>query len=106
MYTLPVAVIAVTEARASLPGILARVEAGEEVTLTRHGRAVAVLLHPDALRARRAGRAFADADRVRRLIEGPPTPTGNGADSGLDGGLDVAWAERLVAEIRADRDSD
>ena len=98
-------VVPVTEARANLPELLARVEAGEEVTLTRHGRAVAVLVHPDALRARRAERAFADADRVRRLVEGAPTASAV-AGSGLDPGLDVAWAERLVVEIRADRDSD
>src|SRR4051794_15680318 len=46
--------ITVSKARAALPQILERVLAGEEVTITRHGRAVAVVVRPDALRARRA----------------------------------------------------
>ncbi len=40
----------VSEARAALPELLTRVEEGEEVTITRHGKAVAVLVRPDALR--------------------------------------------------------
>jgi prevent-host-death family protein len=44
----------VSEARAKLPSLLDRIGAGEEVTITRHGRAVAVLIRPEALRARRA----------------------------------------------------
>ncbi len=44
----------VPEARAVLPDLLSRVESGEEVTITRHGRPVAVLVRPDALRSRRA----------------------------------------------------
>ncbi len=58
----------VSEARATLPQILRRVLAGEEVTLTRHGEPVAVLVRPDTLRARRASRARGDAGRIRELI--------------------------------------
>lgn len=89
--------VAVTEARASLPALLARVEAGEEVTLTRHGKPVAVLVRPTLCSP--AGRlALADAERAHRLIEEAPSR----ADTV---GLDVAWAEEMVAEIRADRNS-
>ena len=42
-----------SEARARLPEILDRVEAGEEITITRHGRPAAVLLRPDTVRVRR-----------------------------------------------------
>ena len=47
-----------SQARAALPEILDRVTAGEEVTITRHGRAVAIVVRPDALRVRRADRAL------------------------------------------------
>jgi len=58
----------VTKARAALPQILQRVLAGEEVTITRHGEPVAVIVRPDTLRARRATDRLTDAVRVRDLI--------------------------------------
>ena len=50
-----------------------RVAAGEEITLTRHGEPVAVLVRPDSLRRRRAAAAYRQADlmisRARRETE-------------------------------------
>jgi len=60
--------VTVSEARAALPRILDRVLAGDEVTITRHGQPVAVVVRPDSLRARRASERMADAERVRDLI--------------------------------------
>ena len=88
----------VSEARAALPEILDRVLAGEEVTLTRHGRPVAVVVRPDALRARRADAAIAAAERLRdvlarsraRPLEARPT-------------MSEGRAKALVAEVRAAR---
>ncbi|MGH3246119.1 MAG: type II toxin-antitoxin system prevent-host-death family antitoxin [Trebonia sp.] len=37
----------ISEARATLPDVLDRVVEGEEVTITRHGRPVAVVMRPD-----------------------------------------------------------
>lgn len=54
----------VSEARAALPQVVESVLAGDEVTLTRHGRAVAVVVRPDRLRARRIDTALEQADRV------------------------------------------
>jgi len=51
-------VMTASEAGAALPELLSRVEDGEEVTITRHGRPVAVLVRPDALRSRRARAAL------------------------------------------------
>jgi antitoxin (DNA-binding transcriptional repressor) of toxin-antitoxin stability system len=48
-----------------LPEVLDRVERGEEITITRHGRPAAVLLRPDALRTRRAEHAI---DRAREIV--------------------------------------
>ena len=41
------AVMTISEARAALPEVLTRVEAGEEITITRHGSPVAVVVRPD-----------------------------------------------------------
>ncbi|MPZ64289.1 MAG: type II toxin-antitoxin system prevent-host-death family antitoxin [Pseudonocardiaceae bacterium] len=90
----------VSEARTHLPQLLDRVERGEEVTLTRHGRAVAVVVRPDLLRTRRAGSALADAQRVAGVVR-----AGHSRRIAVDEGMDAARAEELVAEIRADRDA-
>jgi antitoxin (DNA-binding transcriptional repressor) of toxin-antitoxin stability system len=37
----------ISEARAALPEVLNRVAEGEEITITRHGRPVAVVVRPD-----------------------------------------------------------
>jgi prevent-host-death family protein len=61
--------ISASDARQTLPAQLDRVEAGEEVAITRHGRVVAVLVHPDALSRRRASGAWLEADRIGALLE-------------------------------------
>ena len=89
-----------SEARAALPDLLTRVEDGEEVTITRHGRPVAVLVRPDALRSRRAQAALDDAARIHELLAdaaAATTPAGTG--------MTTQRAEELIAQIRADRDT-
>lgn len=88
----------VSEARAALPEIIDRVVAGEEVTLTRHGVAVAVVVHPGALRLRRADQAFAVAESVRVLLE-------HGRQGHLDKQpkLSRKRAEALLAEVKTGR---
>jgi antitoxin (DNA-binding transcriptional repressor) of toxin-antitoxin stability system len=98
MYSLLMTSISVSEARATLPEMLDRVLAGEEVTITRHGKPVAVMLRPDAVRARRADQAFAEADRIGDLLrEGRSTPLSDGPH------LSRRRADELVAEVAADR---
>lgn len=90
--------VTVSEARATLPELLGRVLAGEEITLTRHGRPVAVLVRPDVLRARRAGALVSTAETVRELLEqGRTSPLTDGT------GLDAGWAESLIAEVQSGR---
>lgn len=90
--------MSVSEARAALPEVINRVLAGEEVTLTRHGTPVAVVVRPDVLRARRADEALAAAERVRELLErGKATPL-----SAVPG-LTREQADELLAEVRASR---
>jgi prevent-host-death family protein len=92
--------VTVSEARATLPRLLDRVLAGEEVTITRHGRAVAVVVRPDALRVRRAEQALADADVVRELLV-----RGRETAFATEGSISPAWGEELLAEVRAGRAS-
>jgi prevent-host-death family protein len=88
----------VTRARAHLPEILDNVEAGEEITLTRNGRAVAVIVRPDSLRHRRAAAALAAADGILSQLDDRLGRPNEGA------GITTARAEELVTAIRADRD--
>jgi prevent-host-death family protein len=95
-----VSTMSISEARAALPEVLDRVEAGEEITVTRHGKPVAVVVRPDALRNRRASAAYAAADRLGDLLaEAASTPVGTA------GGISAERAEELVAEVRAGRDA-
>jgi prevent-host-death family protein len=93
------ATLSVTEARAALPDLLDRVERGEEITITRHGRPVAVLLRADAVRHRRAEAALERARQVGEMLaaarERPLPPPA----------ISVERAEELVQAIRADRDA-
>jgi prevent-host-death family protein len=90
--------ISVSEARAALPDVIARVLNGEEITLTRHGVPVAVLVRPDALRARRATPAMIAADRVRALLD-------DGKLESLATGPSITAerADALVADVRRSR---
>jgi len=86
--------ISASVARQTLPAQLDRVEAGEEVAITRHGRVIAVLVQPDALQARRAPEAWSQADRIADLMEGARTRPLQSAE------LSPARAEELVHAIR------
>lgn len=93
-----VATLTVSEARAALPELLNRVEEGEEITITRHGRAVAVIVRPDTLRSRRAERLLAEADQIHQLLAEARTKPLTSS-----GGLRADRAEELVADVRAGR---
>lgn len=94
------AVMTVSEARAALPEVLNRVAGGEEVTITRHGRPVAVIVRPDILRSRsRAQDLLEEAERLNEMLrEAEQMPR-----SAV--GISAEYAEELVADIRKGRDS-
>lgn len=95
------AVMTVSEARAALPEVLNRVAEGEEVTITRHGRPVAVIVRPDIVWSRsRAEVVLNEAAQMHALLDSV-------ADAELDigGGISEQYAEELIASIRAGRDS-
>ncbi|MGO8958912.1 MAG: type II toxin-antitoxin system Phd/YefM family antitoxin [Streptosporangiaceae bacterium] len=91
--------LTISQARASLPELVTRVEEGEEVTITRHGRAVAVLVRPDVLRSR-ANVIIEAAERVHDLLV-----TAAASELPVQPGLTQERAEELLREIRAGRDS-
>jgi prevent-host-death family protein len=92
--------MSVSEARAALPELLSRVQDGEEVTITRHGQPVAVLVRPDALRSRRGQAALDEAERIHDLLtEAAATVLPDSP------GLTAQRAEELIADIRAGRDA-
>ncbi len=90
--------MSVSEARAALPQLLDRVNAGEEVTITRHGKPAAVLVRPDALRTRRADEALAVANRVRDALE-----QGRRSRLSAKPALRKERAEALTEEVHAAR---
>lgn len=90
--------ISASEARAALPAILDRVLAGDEVTITRHGQAVAVVVRPDAIRVRRADQALADAERLRDLLDRSRSVRLSDAAT-----VSAVRAEELIAEVAAGR---
>lgn len=90
--------VSASAARAALPEILDRVLAGEEVTITRHGKAVAVVVRPDTVRARRADRALAAAERLRDLLD-----RGRASRLSDAAGLTDEQADQLVAGVAAAR---
>lgn len=89
--------LTISEARAILPEVLDRVERGEEITITRHGRPAAVLLRPDAVRARRAEQSIDRAREIAALVSAArsrPLP---------DASVSPEHAEEWVEAVRADR---
>lgn len=90
--------VSLSEARASLPRLLDQVAAGAEVTITRHGRPVAVLVSPDALRVRRAGPALATAAAIGELVAGAAE-----RPLAAEGSLTPARAKKLMVEVDSGR---
>jgi antitoxin (DNA-binding transcriptional repressor) of toxin-antitoxin stability system len=91
--------LSASEARAALPALLDRVTAGEEVTITRHGQPVAVMVRPDVLRSRRSDHAFTSAAEVRSLLA-----AGAGAPLPRLTGLSAQRADELIADVRSGRE--
>jgi prevent-host-death family protein len=97
--TVDVESVPVSEARAKLPELLTRVEGGDAITITRHGRAVAILVPPELWHRRSRAAVLEDARKIREMLDearAVPLPA--------TGGLSAERAEELVAEIRADRE--
>jgi prevent-host-death family protein len=100
MYVPAMESIAVSEARAKLPELLTRVEGGVEITITRHGRAIAILVSPDAWHYRRGAPVLAEAEQVHDLLAAAramPLPA--------ESGLSESRADELMLAVRAGREA-
>lgn len=63
------AMMTVSEARAALPEVLTRVAQGEEITITRYGSPIAVVVRPDVLWGRsQPGAPAEDTDELVRVL--------------------------------------
>lgn len=90
--------ISISKARATLPELVDRVQAGEELVFSRHGVPVAVLISPDALRVRRAATVLAEAGAVREMIAASRArPLADGS------ALSAERADEMVDAVRRDR---
>ncbi|MGH3874131.1 MAG: type II toxin-antitoxin system Phd/YefM family antitoxin [Pseudonocardiaceae bacterium] len=89
--------LSVSEARARLPEVLALVAQGDEITITRHGQPVAVVVRPDTLRTRRAEGAVDQSRQVGALLsqarQQPLRP----------GGISTERADELVRAVQDSR---
>ena len=90
--------ITVSQARGAMSHLVDRVLEGDEVTLTRYGRPVAVLVRPDILASRRA---VDNPDPS--AISDYALSQGKRSDLADLRGLSVERAEALVAEMRVSR---
>lgn len=90
--------LSVSEARARLPEVLDRVADGDEVTITRHGQPVAVVVRPDALRTRRAEATIRQARQVGDLLSAA------GQQPLASAGVSAERADELVRAVREARD--
>lgn len=96
-YGYHMSTVTASVARQTLPEQLSRVEAGEEIEITRHGRVVAVLVNPTALKTRRTPAAFARAKELLGQLEAArltELPTGT---------MTAGRANELVKALDADR---
>ena len=76
-----------------------RVGDGDEVTITRHGRPVAVVIRPDALRSRRAEPSLRRADEIAALLHRYGAPVHEVGNFGQNA-LQLACHKRNIAMVR------
>jgi prevent-host-death family protein len=84
----------ITEARAALPSIVDRVINGEEITLTRHGVPVAVVVRPDRLRSPQASGLLERVAQLRATLDEAGSQP---LDIGV--GITAERADELVAHV-------
>ncbi|MGQ0778735.1 MAG: type II toxin-antitoxin system Phd/YefM family antitoxin [Pseudonocardiales bacterium] len=90
--------LSVSDARARFPEVLDRAAEGEEVTITRHGQPVAVVVRPNALRTHRAEATIRQARQVSDLLAAA------GQQPLASASLSAERADELVRTVREARD--
>jgi antitoxin (DNA-binding transcriptional repressor) of toxin-antitoxin stability system len=91
MYDSGMAVMTMSEARAALPEVLTRVALGEEVTITRYGSPVAVVVRPDIIWSRPGTEAVMDETQgLLRILRERARRHGRSLEHELRAILDLA----------------
>jgi prevent-host-death family protein len=107
MYTVLMVELSLSQARARLPELLDRVAAGEEVHISRHGRALAVLINHDLWMKTRTHHVLIEARELRARLEAarahPIASESLARNYDVDG--HVAWL-RDEDERRVDSEAD
>src|SRR5215469_5570000 len=91
MYSSCMAVMTMSEARAILPEVLTRVAAGEEITITRYGSPVAVVVRPDIVWSQPGPEAVMDeTEGLLRILRERARRHGRSLEQELRAILDAA----------------
>lgn len=90
----------VSHLRAHLKETLTRVAGGERIEITQEGRVVAVLLHPEHVRAATRTPSLDAAQELQAKLHA--RQNARGAHAAL-GNLPPAYAESLLADVRRQR---
>jgi antitoxin (DNA-binding transcriptional repressor) of toxin-antitoxin stability system len=100
-----------SEARAALPEVLNRVAQGEEITITRHGSPVAVVVRPDVVWRPPGPEAVSDETELVRIVRERARRHGRSPTEEFRAILDAAATEAAplapiqLATVRTDRTS-
>ncbi len=97
LYNLAMTTVTASVARQTLPAQLDRVEAGEQIAITRHGRVVAVLVSPEDLKQGRAAEVWRRAYELQARLEGLR------GEEFQPAAISLERAEQLVEAIREGR---
>ena len=112
LYNSPMTTYSLSEARANLPLILNKVENGEEITITRHGRPAAVIVGHDRWMKTARLDVLEQARELRRRMDALKDQpfTGYPVIPGYDAEAHIAWnrdreepwdrVERELRELR------
>jgi antitoxin (DNA-binding transcriptional repressor) of toxin-antitoxin stability system len=100
MYDSCMAVMTVSEARATLPEVLTRVAAGEEITITRYGSPIAVVVRPDIVWSQpRAEVIMDETEGLVRILRERAKRHGRSLEQELRAILDAAGSDPEPAPL-------
>ena len=100
MYDSCIAVMTVSEARAALPEVLTRVAQGEEITITRYGSPIAVVVRPDIMWSQPRGEVIVDeTEGLVRILRERARRHGRSLEHELRAILDMAENGPAVAPL-------
>jgi antitoxin (DNA-binding transcriptional repressor) of toxin-antitoxin stability system len=94
------AVMTISEARAALPEVLTRVVQGEEITITRYGSPVAVVVRPDVIWSQPGTEGIVDeTQRLLRILRERARRHGRSLEQELRTILEVAAQDPEPARL-------